>query len=566
MAEKHARDNLVRISQVINDENKLLVEGTRQLLAVLAHLPAVRQQNVTACDETMEALAREYRQYVSLGAVKPNGVWFCAGNFTDPINIANRHWFQRALKTREFTIGNYLVAPEAQRAVLPLAYPSIDEAGKIRAVVLAAVDLDWLKMIVARSVLPQGSTVTIVDDQGMILAHHPAGEQWIGTSIAGTPLENALRTGRDGLHSSDGVDGIRRLAVFSSLGSGNEPGAVRLILSTPQDEVFAEAHRVLRRNLLWLAPVFLAVFAAAWFGSEFFVVRQVNGLLKSARRIAAGDFNARTGLSYASGELGQLAQSFDEMASSLEARQKEARRAATRARENERLAVMGATAATITHEIANPLSGMYTTVQFMEQQLREPDQLNIHTLSSDVENLRDEITRLRILLEDLRDFIRSGQLKLKSVSLGEVAAEIVTMEFHNHNERGIETELDFPPSLPSVMADREKLKQVVLNLCKNAADAMPHGGKLMLRGFQNDREMVLEVKDTGPGIPKEVDVFEFFATTKPHGLGLGLAIVRQIVAAHGGEISYTSEPNAGTAFRVTFPLTKDAAEQSSVQA
>jgi signal transduction histidine kinase len=567
MAEKQARENLVRISQVINDENKLLVEGIRQLLAVLAHLPAVRQQNVTACDETMEALAQEYRQYVSLGAVKPNGVWFCAGNFTDPISIANRQWFQRAVKTREFTIGNYQVAPEAQRAVLPLAYPSIDEAGKIRAVVLAAVDLEWLKMMVARSVLPQGSTVTIVDDQGMILAHHPtAGEQWIGKSIAGTPLEKALRTGRDGLHSSDGVDGIRRFAVFSSLGSGNEPGAVRLILSTPQDEVFAEAHRVLRRNLLWLAPVFLAVFAAAWFGGEFFVVRQVNGLLNSARRIAAGDFNARTGLSYASGELGQLAQSFDEMAGSLEARQREARRAATRARENERLAVMGATAATITHEIANPLSGMYTTVQFMEQQLHEPDKLNIDTLSSDVENLKDEIERLRVLLEDLRDFIRSGQLKLKSVSLGEVAAEIVTMEFHNHNERGIKAELDFPASLPSVMADREKLKQVVLNLCKNAADAMPQGGKLMLRGFQNDKEMVLEVKDTGPGIPNEVDVFEFFATTKPHGLGLGLAIVRQIIAAHGGEISYSSEPNAGTAFRVTLPLAKTAAEQDSVQA
>jgi signal transduction histidine kinase len=95
---------------------------------------------------------------------------------------------------------------------------------------------------------------------------------------------------------------------------------------------------------------------------------------------------------------------------------------------------------------------------------------------------------------------------------------------------------------------------------------MPQGGKLMLRGFQNDKEMVLEVKDTGPGIPNEVDVFEFFATTKPHGLGLGLAIVRQIIAAHGGEISYSSEPNAGTAFRVTLPLAKTAAEQDSVQA
>jgi signal transduction histidine kinase len=95
---------------------------------------------------------------------------------------------------------------------------------------------------------------------------------------------------------------------------------------------------------------------------------------------------------------------------------------------------------------------------------------------------------------------------------------------------------------------------------------MPQGGKLMLRGFQNDKEMVLEVKDTGAGIPEKVDVFELFATTKPHGLGLGLAIVRQIVAAHGAEISYISEPDNGTAFRVTFPLAKTTAEQSDAHA
>ena len=210
--------------------------------------------------------------------------------------------------------------------------------------------------------------------------------------------------------------------------------------------------------------------------------------------------------------------------------------------------------ANITHEISNPLTGMHCTIQFLQQQLAEPNAVSFDALRRDVETLRTEIDRLRALLQDLRDFVRAGRLNLKSVSVGEVAAEIVAVEQHHHRQRGIRTELDFPPSLPCIVADREKLKQVVLNLSKNAAEAMPDGGRLVLRGFQKGNEIVLEVKDTGRGISDEENIFELFTTTKPNGLGLGLAIARQIVAAHGGVISYTSEPNRGTTFRITIPL------------
>ena len=214
----------------------------------------------------------------------------------------------------------------------------------------------------------------------------------------------------------------------------------------------------------------------------------------------------------------------------------------------------------VTHEISNPLAGMHCTVQFLEQQLADPNSLNLDAVRRDVGNLKMEIDRLRALLLELRDFVRVGRLNLKSVCVGEVAAEIVAVEQHHHREQGIRTELDFPLSLPCVVADREKLKQVVLNLSKNAVEAMPEGGELKLRGFQKDNEIVLEVKDTGRGIHGQENVFERFTTTKPNGLGLGLAIARQIVAAHGGGISYTSEPNTGTTFRITIPLAPRLAE------
>jgi signal transduction histidine kinase len=210
--------------------------------------------------------------------------------------------------------------------------------------------------------------------------------------------------------------------------------------------------------------------------------------------------------------------------------------------------------ASITHEIANPLTGMYSTVQLLEQQLIDPNGFDLDALRHDVENLRTEIDRLRGLLHDLRQFVQTGRLSLQPIFLEQIAAEIVAMEQHDYRRRGIRTELDFPYSLPCVMADRQKLKQVLLNLCKNAAEAMPEGGRLVLRGFQEGNEIMVEVLDTGRGIPSEVDVFEIFTTTKPNGLGLGLGIARQIVAAHGGVISYRSDRNKGTAFRVALPL------------
>ncbi|HEV8712157.1 MAG TPA: ATP-binding protein [Candidatus Binatia bacterium] len=104
------------------------------------------------------------------------------------------------------------------------------------------------------------------------------------------------------------------------------------------------------------------------------------------------------------------------------------------------------------------------------------------------------------------------------------------------------------------MADRDKLKQVLLNLCKNAFEAMPEGGTLTVRLHNTGKHITLKVADTGMGIPAGVDIFEPFVTTKLEGTGLGLPIVRQIVAAHGGTLTYTSEPGKGTTFTVTLLL------------
>jgi len=114
-------------------------------------------------------------------------------------------------------------------------------------------------------------------------------------------------------------------------------------------------------------------------------------------------------------------------------------------------------------------------------------------------------------------------------------------------------EQEFGSDAILLKADPQKLKQVLLNLCKNAVEAMPHGGTLRISGSARGEEVLVEVSDTGTGIPEGVAIFDAFATTKPHGTGLGLPIVKKIVSAHGGTVAYHNQPGSGTVFTLRFP-------------
>jgi PAS domain S-box-containing protein len=227
------------------------------------------------------------------------------------------------------------------------------------------------------------------------------------------------------------------------------------------------------------------------------------------------------------------------------------RQPAQKAQETERLALVGTMAAVFAHEVANPLSGLSASLRFVESDL-EKKNFDVSFLRATVQGAIQEVDRLVSLLNEFRSLALPQSLDLKLTDLQEIIEENLTSEKLAYRAAGITIKTDFE-SLPLIRMDSAKMKQVVLNLCKNAVEAMREGGCLMVKVYRSALMVVLEISDNGIGVPHGVNIFELFKTTKPCGGGLGLAVVQQIVSAHNGTINYTTQVGRGTTFKVCLP-------------
>ena len=201
------------------------------------------------------------------------------------------------------------------------------------------------------------------------------------------------------------------------------------------------------------------------------------------------------------------------------------------------------------HELRNPLTTLYSTVQFIEFQ--HPEVKNFKYWS----NLSCDIEYMEKLIEQFSDFSKSEKLD-KSIFSLHTLLEQVSLTFATTL---VDTDVTYTskidPSIHQIVGDKTKLQEVLLNLLKNAYEAALPDKCIYLEAFSKEKEIVIQVRDTGCGIPSELlpTIFEPFVTYKEHGTGLGLAISGQIVKAHGGNISIESTVGVGTCISVSLP-------------
>jgi signal transduction histidine kinase len=215
----------------------------------------------------------------------------------------------------------------------------------------------------------------------------------------------------------------------------------------------------------------------------------------------------------------------------------------------ERFAAMGRLVAGVAHEIRNPLFGISSIAQLFERDLKTPVHREL------VGALLSETKRLNRLVEELLIYGRPMKLRLERCDLRRLWEDVFTMHRAELERRRITITGDYEVRHPVAYLDAHQIRQVFLNLLRNALDTTPDGGAITIRLLIEDRYIIFKVVDSGAGIPSEnLDrVFDLFFTTKSRGTGLGLAICKKIVQDHGGEIMIESGEGRGTTVTVKLP-------------
>jgi two-component system sensor kinase FixL len=221
--------------------------------------------------------------------------------------------------------------------------------------------------------------------------------------------------------------------------------------------------------------------------------------------------------------------------------------------ERERLAAIGTTAASFAHEIGNPLNSMYMHAQLLERRLSRVEQELDPRIHASVAALLGETRRLSHMLDEFRALARRHRMSVVPTDLVTLIHDVLGTETPSLNARGISVERHLPEQLRTTFIDAEKIRQVLLNLIRNASDAMPEGGRLQLRVSETETRVRVELQDNGCGMPTHIDPYEPFVTSKPEGTGLGLPVALHIVQAHGGTLRHERVETGGTVFLLELP-------------
>ena len=235
-----------------------------------------------------------------------------------------------------------------------------------------------------------------------------------------------------------------------------------------------------------------------------------------------------------------------------------------------RIQMLGEMATALAHEINQPLSAIsnFARASSRALQAENPDLARVATY---MDNVADQAQRAGQIIKRMRRLVDRGQVDLKIEDINDIVREAVHFSQHGANEPGVSVVLDLTKPLPPVRADRIQVQQVLVNLLRNASDAIAGDGRhdvvvstalseplgtIRLSADHREGEVIVSISDTGEGLPDSLveTLFEPFTTTKQTGLGVGLAVSKSIIQAHGGRIWAENGPDGGAEFHFTLPV------------
>jgi C4-dicarboxylate-specific signal transduction histidine kinase len=228
-----------------------------------------------------------------------------------------------------------------------------------------------------------------------------------------------------------------------------------------------------------------------------------------------------------------------------------------------RVSMLGELSGSLAHELNQPLTAILSNAQAAQRFLAQ-DQADLDNVREILKDIVTEDKRAGEIIRRLRLLLRKGEVQQQPLDANEVVQEVLKLVRSDLVNHGVAAQVELAPGLPAIKADRVQLQQVLLNLVMNACDAMsgcPVGARdLVVRtGPAGGEGVCISIADHGAGIaPDKLDrVFEPFFTTKPQGMGLGLAVCRTIISAHGGKLWVANNPDQGATFHVVLPVAEE---------
>ena len=462
--------------------------------------------------------------------------------------------------------GTRVVAPlkiaEDHTAYVAIGYPVRDDDGQMVGVLVCYVDPQRLDRAFADTLMPPQSVVAITEVNGRVLARNIDPERYVGQV-----LDADFTDGPEAPQQVMSVDGIERMFGQAMVEGGPWMVSVGIPMSVAMDRALSMWLRTLPVLILTLGGwlVIAVVFSRR-------LTRSVGHLESAAQRIAAGDFSPIEPREMPTREFAELQRAFDEMLlrfnetrAALDTQMAEERRMRQEVESlqrqvirQERLAAVGQLVSGVAHEINNPLQAILGFAELLQMQRDVPD-----AVKNDLVLIQKESARACAIIRNLAMFARQQTGEAEPVHLGDVIRSVAELRQRRLESEGIELLID-NRSASQVAAVMAELQQVVLNFVVNAEQAIVMSGRqpgrITVRTYDRDDRVILEVEDTGPGVPPEHEarLFQPFFTTKPvgQGTGLGLSVSYGIIDSLGGHIGYRNAPSGGAIFFFDLPAAK----------
>jgi signal transduction histidine kinase len=386
---------------------------------------------------------------------------------------------------------------------------------------------------------------SVVTAEGQLLAHgDPEQKSRVarGDKMTAHPLITLLSgQTRDRIASAEYSDERGRFlgvaATIPSLGW-------TVIVEQPESEAFAIPISLQRQLEIAIALALLAMLAVGYFWGRSFI-NPILALTRGTRALAAGNLNERVTVA-STDELGQLGDAFNNMADRLVELQEDVRK-------KERQATFGRVAVGLVHDISHPIQNIGNSCKLIVKMFDD-----LEYRESFKRTVEREFEQVKRVLEDLRNLAKPKPLEKYPLDINKALHDTAESMLASAERSGLSLDLELVFGPLYIEGDLYALNRIHRNLLTNAFQATTPQGRIVIRTLRQNEQAVIEIADTGSGIPAErlSTIFDDYVTTKKQGLGLGLALSKKLVEQLGGTISVASQVGVGTTFTLRFPITK----------